>query len=139
MDFFAYGSLTFEEVMIAVTGKKHSRIEAKLTGFARYRVSGATYPALVQSAGLSVRGIIYTNVSPASFDLLDRFEGEYYKRQSVDVTIDEETGQSAETYIICEEFKHLLSQVPWDCDHFAQNHLNAFLSSYKGFVWIEPH
>ena len=134
MDFFAYGSLTFEEVMIAVTGKTHSRIKARLTGFARYRVSGETYPALVQSVGLSVRGIIYANVSPASFELLDRFEGEYYERQSVDVTKDDETGRSAETYIICEEFKHLLSQEPWDRKHFEKNHLNAFLSSYKGFA-----
>ena len=139
MDFFAYGSLTFEEVMVAVTGKKHSRIEARLTGFARYRVSGATYPALVRSAGLSVRGILYKNVSPESFDLLDRFEGEYYERQSVGATTDERTEQPAETYIICEEFKHLLSQDPWDCKYFAQNHLKAFLSSYKGFVWIDPN
>ncbi len=136
MDFFAYGSLTFAEVIAAVTGEKHSGTEATLSGFARYRVSGATYPGLIRSVGDSVDGILYADVDSVSFDCLDKFEGKYYKRQSVDVVTEQNSKRSAETYIIRREFEHLLSQEPWDSVHFRQNHLNAFLSSYQGFNWM---
>jgi gamma-glutamylcyclotransferase (GGCT)/AIG2-like uncharacterized protein YtfP len=139
VNFFAYGSLIFDEVMFAVTGQRYRCVTATLSGFARYCVSGATYPGLLLAPDDSVVGVLYTDVSLASFKRLDRFEGEYYQRRSVSVGTDHETESSAETYVFHPEFEHLLSRISWDSENFRLRHLNTFLSSYQGFNWIDSH
>lgn len=137
MNFFAYGSLVFDEVIAAVTGARYAGSPAVLEGFARYLVKGATYPGLVPEPGSRVDGLVYHDVSTAAFDRLDRFEGEYYARRTVQVVADGGT-VAAETYVFREEWRHLLSSERWDAEHFRRHHLDRFLGGYRGFDWIEP-
>lgn len=139
MGFFAYGSLIFGEVMRVVTGRRLESVAATLFGYSRYRVSRASYPGLIESADSSVKGVLYSNVDASSLKLLDRFEGEYYRRLSVTVWTDLAGDQPAETYIFRPEFKHLLTPEHWDSELFRQNHLKSFLQSYQGFSWIESN
>jgi gamma-glutamylcyclotransferase (GGCT)/AIG2-like uncharacterized protein YtfP len=133
MDFFAYGSLIFEEVMTAVTGRKYSGLDARLEGFARYRVKDESYPGIVASEHSFVDGFLYRRIDPTALSLLDRFEGEYYKRESVEVT----TGNAkepAQAYIFRPEFSQLLTREAWQKDVFKEHHLSGFLARYKGFT-----
>ena len=132
MDFFAYGSLIFEEVMAAVTGRTYSGQATKLEGFARYLVVGESYPGIVPSEHDVVDGFLYRQIDSSALCLLDRFEGEYYKRESVEVT----AGGArllAETYIFRPEFSHLLTREKWQKDVFKERHMSGFLVRYKGF------
>lgn len=135
--FFAYGSLIFDSVVRAVTGGTFESEQATLKGFARYTVQGATYPGLIPDARQVVKGTLYRHVTSHALRLLDRFEGEYYERCTVTVETAEGRKDQAETYVIREAYRHLLSEEAWDPQIFERNHLRAFLSSYQGFGWVD--
>ncbi len=137
MNFFAYGSLVFGEVMTAVTGRHYESVSATLKGYARYRVHNASYPGLVQSAGDTVGGAFYPDVAAVSVRLLDRFEGEYYARRSISVQMKHNDAVAAETFVFRPEHRHLLSPEEWNREDFRTSHLQAFLDTYKGFSWIQ--
>lgn len=135
---FTYGSLIFGQVMGAVTGQSYASREAELNGYGRRQVLDASYPGIVVSPGSSVRGRVYLDLTPPSIRLLDRFEGSFYERISVNVQIvDTNEHLEAQTYLFRDKFQHLLADHDWDRDHFERHHLDAFLKSYQGFTWID--
>jgi gamma-glutamylcyclotransferase (GGCT)/AIG2-like uncharacterized protein YtfP len=136
--FFAYGSLIFNEVMIAVTGRHFESVTATLSGHARYLVADTTYPGLIESPDGEVDGALYADLDVAAYRILDRFEGEYYQRRKVRVAANLGSEFGAETYVFKPQYQHLLTQEDWDSEAFRENHLQTFLASYKGFNEIEP-
>ena len=138
MEFFAYGSLIFGEVMTAVTGRRFASSEATLDGFANYRVADASYLGLIVLKGGSVLGRLYREVDRRSVRMLDRFEGDNYERVSVEVTTQEgERVSAAQTYVFKDRFRHLLTDDPWDVEDFRVNHLSRFLDASQGLRWLE--
>ena len=137
MNFFAYGSLIFEEVMYAVTGRHFEHCEAILVGYSRYQVRNASYPGLIQQINGRIEGVLYKDLDTLSWRQLDRFEGEYYARTAVHVMIDWEETTEAETYVFRETHRSLLSDEPWDSERFRMEHLDAFLGRYPGFERID--
>lgn len=134
--YFAYGSLIFDAVMTAVTGRRFERTNASLSDHQRYKVWNASYPGLVESPGDIVDGRVYSDVDDHAMQLLDKFEGAYYTRTTVEVTTDTEA-LDADTYVFREEYRHLLTKDLWDADAFEKGHLRSFLASYRGFDWID--
>ena len=119
--FFAYGSLIFDPVVRAVTGRTFEGHPATLEGYARYQVSGATYPGLIPAAGQSVAGTIYMEVTDSALRRLDQFEGRYYERTTVTVRIGNGAEEPAETYIFREAYRHVLSLEAWDAKTFQRD------------------
>jgi gamma-glutamylcyclotransferase (GGCT)/AIG2-like uncharacterized protein YtfP len=138
VNFFVYGSLLFGEVMQAVTGTRYEGECASISGYARFLVSGATYPGLIPSEGDRVKGILYSGITEASMDWLDAFEGKYYHRQRVFASTRTVDSVAAETYVFRIAYRELLTDQPWDADRFRKEHLSAFLRSYQGFTRVEP-
>lgn len=130
---FAYGTLMCEEIMAEVSGSAPASAPASLRGYRRLRVRGEPYPALVADPNGVVEGVLYRNVSGASWKRLDRFEGELYTRETVQV--DQGNGEvlEAATYVARPEFRHLLEEVDWDLGEFLSEGKERFQCHYKGY------
>ena len=77
---FTYGTLMCEDIMNAVTGFCHKAFPARLQDFRRLAVKHASYPGIIRAEGYFVEGWVYSGISDAALSLLDRFEGDMYKR-----------------------------------------------------------
>jgi gamma-glutamylcyclotransferase (GGCT)/AIG2-like uncharacterized protein YtfP len=132
-DLFAYGTLMDEDIMLAVTGRRFSRIAGLIRGYQRRTIKGEVYPGLISKPGGIVEGIVYRDVSDAAWDLLDPFEGETYQRQIVRVSIADGTFLEAQTYMIRPEFKDRLGSSEWDFEKFLRRGKKTFKTQYAGF------
>jgi len=91
MRYFFYGTLTDEDVLRRVFGRRRlarlSRRAATLHGFCRCAMKGALYPTIVASPEGRVRGLLVGPVSKVAADLLARYEGRAYQRRRVRVEV----------------------------------------------------
>ena len=130
---FTYGSLMFAPVWSRVVAGSYDSCEAVLPGYDRKGIRGEVYPAVVPSAGQSqVKGLVYLDVSIDDLARLDRFEGEYYFRKTEQVVMLDESLQSAEVYILKEEYYPVLSPGYWDPVHFSTTGIQIFIRNYLG-------
>jgi gamma-glutamylcyclotransferase (GGCT)/AIG2-like uncharacterized protein YtfP len=84
---FAYGTLMCDDIMIEVSGCRLSHMPGTLRGYSRRSVRGEHYPALVPREEGRVEGVVYRNVPDSAWDRLDRFEGEMYTRQLLQIQL----------------------------------------------------
>jgi gamma-glutamylcyclotransferase (GGCT)/AIG2-like uncharacterized protein YtfP len=127
VNLFCYGSLQFDEVMRAVTGREFAGEPAELDGFARYRFRDATYPGLAPEAGASTEGTLFRGLDGAALEALDRFEGARYERVAVEVRTRGGGSAAAQVYVVCAAQRDSLSREAWDKTHFRSRELDAFL------------
>jgi len=132
-DYFAYGTLMCEDIMLAVTGRRFTRTPAILRDFRRRAVRGEVYPGILPERGGIVEGIVYRNLPDTAWAGLDAFEGEMYQRQIVGVTLEDRTPVEAYTYVIKPEFQNRLETSEWDFEKFLQSGKKAFEAHYFGF------
>jgi gamma-glutamylcyclotransferase (GGCT)/AIG2-like uncharacterized protein YtfP len=130
---FCYGSLEFDAVMRAVTGRSFVGEPASLEGFARYRVRDAHYPGLVPEPGAQTSGTLYRALDAEALAALDRFEGALYARHTLEVLRASDASRAAaEVYVVRDAHRHTLTAEPWDKAGFARDHLAAFLARLRG-------
>ncbi|MEW6269813.1 MAG: gamma-glutamylcyclotransferase family protein [Thermodesulfobacteriota bacterium] len=125
---FTYGTLTFPDVMQAVTGRTFASLPATLAGYACRAVRGAVYPGAVQHAGATTDGVLWQGVDETSLARLDRFEGELYERREVTVVARDGARHAAQVYVVRAAHASRLAPEPWDRERFAREHLAAYLS-----------
>jgi gamma-glutamylcyclotransferase (GGCT)/AIG2-like uncharacterized protein YtfP len=123
---FAYGTLQLPDVLEAVLGLRWQGTPALLLDFARYRVRGKPYPAIVPEPGGNVAGLVYSGVGPAELDQLDRYEGELYERRTLSVRSGGAT-LAAVSYVLAEPQRALLSNESWELGAFEREHLQDYL------------
>jgi gamma-glutamylcyclotransferase (GGCT)/AIG2-like uncharacterized protein YtfP len=124
---FTYGSLQIPEVMQAVTGGSYPSRPARLAGFARYCLADLPYPGLCPEPGAITGGVLYSGVDGAALRLLDAFEDDFYRRETLAVTTDSGLAVAAETYVVAPEHYRLLIRRPWDLEQFRVTALGEFL------------
>jgi gamma-glutamylcyclotransferase (GGCT)/AIG2-like uncharacterized protein YtfP len=107
-------------------GRQLRGTAARLGGYARYRIKDRVYPAIVESAGGDVPGVLYPDLDAAELDRLDRYEGALYERREVSVWVGS-VATPAATYVLRPEFRHRLSDEPWDLAAFLRDHLDEYL------------
>lgn len=132
---FTYGSLMFPEVWERVVGSHYQASPARLDGYVRRELRDEIYPVIVRQVPDShVEGMLYFGISTQDLARLDRFEGEYYVRRSVNVIAGRE-GLACEafTYVLSGRYRHLLSDRDWDPGYFREHGLDRFLAHYAGF------
>lgn len=98
---FVYGTLRDAQMLAAVLGRAvrdGERLPAMAPGFAVVHYPGRIYPALLRRPGTSAAGEVLLRLSSFETDLLDRFEGEEYRRGIVPVMIGEELHE-ADAYL----------------------------------------
>ena len=132
-DYFAYGTLMCEDIMLAVTGRRFSRIPASLRDYRRKSVKGEFYPGIIPERGGVVEGIVYHDLPDTAWALLDTFEGEMYQRKIVRVNLADRTSSEAYTFVVKPEFANRLDASEWDFEKFLQSGKKAFETHYAGF------
>jgi gamma-glutamylcyclotransferase (GGCT)/AIG2-like uncharacterized protein YtfP len=126
---FAYGTLLFPEVFLAVTGRREaSSSAATLRGFVRRRVVGEIFPAIVEAEERDrVIGVIWSGLDERDLDRLDVFEGDLYQRRRVEVGAPRASDREVWTYVLAAAWRHRLGAEPWDPLAFERDHLVAFV------------
>lgn len=134
MDVFTYGSLMFDPVWRRVVAGACPSEPARLAGWARRRVRGETYPALVPQAGGRVEGVLYRQVAPDDLARLDAFEGDDYLRR--DVTVLTAAGPvTAQVYAWKAGNARLLDE-DWLPTRFLEEGMARFIERYPGFLAV---
>jgi len=124
---YTYGTLQVEAIIELIVGRPLRGAAARLEGYARYRVAGRVYPAIVEALGSEVSGVLYSDLEAAELDRLDLYEGELYERREVSVWVG--SGRvAAATYVVRPELRHRLSSEAWDLAGFQRHHLDAYLA-----------
>ena len=125
---FAYGTLEIPAVMYAVTGQHYLTEAATLPDYTRYLLVNKHYPGIVPQVDAEVNGVLYRNLSPQTWQRLDRYEDDFYQRQKVRVVSACGDFLEAWTYIIPVDKRYLLSQIPWDRRYFTKHRLRRFIA-----------
>jgi len=133
---FTYGSLMFPSVWNTLVCEVLSSDVATLSGYARYRVHGEEYPIAVPVTGCSIQGRLYQGVSLLALNRLDTFEGEWYRRVSVDVMVTGGKLVEAEAYVLNPAFESIVNPVAWNKSTFESVGLPKFMDKYRGFAEI---
>lgn len=128
---FAYGSLMIDEVFEIVLGRFRPSMSARLDGFTRFTLIGHDFPAIIPCEGCHVEGTIFLELSEIEFSCLDKFELEAYERRRVSVKANDGLSYAADTYILRERFRELLSNRRWDLQAFKVKHLSSYLATCR--------
>ena len=120
-------------IMAEVAGKCMSAVPSTLRGYRRLRVKDAHYPALVPDAESRVEGVVYRDVPESAWARLDRFEGEMYSRESVQVELADGSAVAAATYVVHGDFTSCLDETEWDFTAFLDSDEESFCKSYEGY------
>lgn len=130
---FCYGTLLYPPLLNHLLGGEADVCEACLIGYRCLAVKGEKYPGIVPSAGSSVRGQLVQRVPTGAWHRLDRYEGEFYRRESVEVKCADGRHESAWTYVFRPRFRSRLGQRAWcydgDARAYAQAQLTALLAT----------
>ena len=132
-DLFAYGTLMCEDILFSVTGFHLKGVRGLLHDYQRRQFQGEAYPGITMKQNQTVDGLVYSNLSNATWSCLDAFEGERFSRNTVKVKLEDGTVRQAQTYVLKAEFANLLSNNPWDFEVFLKSGKVLFESNYFGF------
>lgn len=127
MNVFTYGSLMYPQVWDRVVRGRYRSATARLAGFRRRALIGASYPAAIPDPAALIRGRLYFDVSPDDLVRLDAFEADEYRRDEVDVQVDvdgESVPARAQVYVYLVESR--LAPQDWDVARFERDHLADF-------------
>ncbi len=136
-NFFFYGTLMHPKVLQRVVRNEHRAEPATLHGFARYKVRGQTYPAMIEQRDGVVEGIVRFDVSEADVARLDKFEGPAYERISIRPSLKTGAPIDCQTYVCRNEYRAGLTSDQWSLDWFEQHGLKPFLNNYEGWSSLE--
>ncbi len=125
MRLFTYGTLMYPELMAALCGRELQWRPATLLGYRRRALRGAAYPVVVSAPSERVEGRLYEGLCSAEIRRLDRYEGQEYRRESVELETD-----AGPVYAWCYLLKPAQRQrvlpYDWDVEAFARRHLARY-------------
>ncbi len=119
----------FDEVLSSLVKGRYNKFEAELRGYTRQCVKGEHYPGLMRARRGNVQGSLIVDISADDLDVLDEFEGRYYKRTAVTVR-SENRPIVAEAYVFRSRFRCLLSESAWCPQQFRREFLTKFVDRY---------
>ncbi len=133
---FVYGSLMYPSVWNLLIRRPVKQCRGRLPGYQRLKIRDDSYPVILPGQNAhDVTGVLYFKLTSQEINRLDRFEGDYYERISVDIFIDHSscTPINAWTYRLKSAFRHLALPQTWDPQAFEKNDLNRFIQHYCGW------
>ena len=129
---FTYGTLSLPDVMHALLGRSAVGTPASLPGWARYRVHGALYPAVISAPEARTDGVLHLGLQASEVGRIDRFEGELYVRRELEVEVDGGR-RCADVYVLAPGSEAALSREPWDPREFAEHHESRYVAACRDF------
>ncbi|MEK6907364.1 MAG: gamma-glutamylcyclotransferase family protein [Nanoarchaeota archaeon] len=97
LDLFVYGTLMGSELRNKLLGRKIDAVPDSLYGFKKIEINieNEKYLGIVKNGNSSINGLII-KITNEELRLLDEYEGESYKRESVVL----KSGNNALTYVV---------------------------------------
>ena len=129
---FADGTLLLPEITEVVLGRRPLGRAATLTGYARFRMRGERFPALVAQVASQTGGLVFDDIAGDELDTLDAYEGEMYQRVAVQVVLAEGGASDAWVYLLRPEHLDHLSAEHWDLERFAAEEVERFMREEFG-------
>ncbi len=126
---FVYGTLLNDEVFDALIKTSVAKRSANLVGYKRVKVVGEVYPAIRPDGGGIVQGTLICGLKAEDLKSLDHYEGSYYKRVSVEVSLPNNDKRACETYVFRPDYYDMLSAEAWSNRHFRKIDMPRFLSN----------
>jgi gamma-glutamylcyclotransferase (GGCT)/AIG2-like uncharacterized protein YtfP len=123
--------LLFPEVFLAVAGVVREPRAAIATGWARYRVRGEIYPALVPEAGARTQGAVYAGIDAAALARLDAFEGPFYVRRALEVECAAGERLLAQAWVLAPGREAELTREPWTPEGLGREALLRFVAQRR--------
>jgi len=117
---FAYGTLMFPEIASLVTGERPPRQDARLDDHARHALRDRPCPGAVPRGGASIPGTLLHRLPPGALSRIDAFEGERYRRVSVNVRADDGDEYPALVYLLRPRWHPLLLPHDWCHESFQR-------------------
>lgn len=139
MHVFTYGSLMFPEVWNVVVGRQFATVDGTAFGYAIYRIRDAVFPGITPAAfDDGVNGVVYLDVDDDSLARLDRFEGDFYRRESLAVDCRDGHCRTADAYVVPAENRAALTAEHWHAEKFVSTGgLGHFLNRFAGFARLD--
>lgn len=111
---------------------------AVLPDYCRHRVQYADYPGIIAQKGHTVKGTFVTGLTDGDIYRLDRFEGDEYTKEWVEVEVTDGVGEKAEkkraqTYVYSAG-EDRLEKVEWDFEEFRKEKLAKWAGSKEEYA-----
>jgi len=135
---FAYGTLTFGEIVELLLGRRIAVTPAVLPGWRVARLPCRAYPGLVPDPGREASGFLLHGLTEADWAFLDSWEGSPYRLRRVDAVVGPAAGPPSEagagTAALTYAWRDLADVEPtdWDPGWFAREWLDAYRSRLAG-------
>lgn len=126
-------ALMCDDIMQEVSTLALAGERALLLGYNRRAVIDHAFPALIESTGEQLWGVLYREVSEDGWLRLDRFEGAMYARRTVQVQLVSGEMLNAVTYVVEDAYREMVSTELWDYEHFLDKGRQQFESNYAGY------
>ena len=130
--FFFYGTLMDRAILNRVTGVYFQPFNLRpgiLKNFKRVTVKNCNYPAILESEGNEVEGIVVNGITADAVGRLDEFEDNNYERKNVTVALLNRSIVNATAYVAGSEM--LLDDIAWDFDSWYRIHRSEFLKRFN--------
>lgn len=124
MNVFVYGSLLFPEIADGLCGQKLKSKNATLSGYARFALKGADYPAIIKKDNSTMEGKVLLNLDENAIYLLTFYESDEYAIATVKV----ETGSGIANAItfVWIGGNEFLEDFDWDKEQFESESLEFY-------------
>lgn len=126
---FAYGTLLCEDIMEKIAGPIGKAQPAFAKGFSRYAIQNEAYPAIIPEADGVVSGIIYEHLSQAALEAIDAYEGAWYQRRPISVSLTNRSTLTAYAYVLLPAYYGRLAKHDWSYDEFCRDAKAHYLAS----------
>lgn len=124
MNVFVYGSLLFPEIADGLCGQKLKSEDATLSGFSRFALKGADYPAMIPENNSTIKGKVLLNLDQDAFYLLTFYEGDEY--EIAPVKVETSSGIINAIVFVWIGGNELLEDFDWDKEHFEAESLEFY-------------
>uniref|UniRef100_A0A0G4I1X1 Putative gamma-glutamylcyclotransferase n=1 Tax=Chromera velia CCMP2878 TaxID=1169474 RepID=A0A0G4I1X1_9ALVE len=143
---FVYGSLMHPQVVQTLLGRQPDEKSATLTGYSRHPLKECVYPGITKvdekeggssdgsNSSSRVVGKVLSVDMERELPIFDAFEDDEYKRETLDVELDDGSLVSAFVYVWTVK-EALVFQEKWEMDEeFEKVHLEKYLQMCEEFV-----
>ncbi len=131
---FVYGTLRIPAVMEALIGRMPAPVDATLPGYARYQLAEWVFPGIIESAGDSVDGLLYSDMAERELEIIDAFEDGFYARCLLQVDAGEQGTVNALAYTIAPAHAHLVQRdALWALERFVAEHGSNYVRQCAAF------